>query len=1227
MYAEPGMKRHTVMRGNSWKYWIKSRYDNILTWANQVRILKQSFQQLAGIVGGTLINAFKPLIQALNSVMGKVIAFAETVTNALGSIFGWQFESGGTGGIADDFSGMAGDSGDIADNLDNAAGGAGGTADNLGDAAKNIEKMNKGIRKFDELINITMPETNEDSGNGGGGGGKKPSGGGSGTGSGAEGAKGSLVKTDTIFDKYKSDIDSLYELGKYIGDALSKAMESIDWDSVYEKARNFGKGLAEFLNGLISPRLFGNIGKTIAGSLNTALHFLDSFGETFDWKNFGKSIAAGINGFFKKFDFKLLGHTFNVWAKGLLDTMIEAVSGTRWDLIGRKIGEFFAEIDWKGILSRVGRLIWEAINAAISVFTGMFSVAPIETTIIAALAAIKITASTIVFFENLIKKVTELKIAFSNLTTFLGGLSATAGVVGAFTTAIGLLAAGFYSLEKNWNKKLADEFADWEIEIGSNADDLIKATQALEELSSAQSEFITAAQSEVAEIDALETAYFQLADQTTLTSTEQARLRDMAGELVDKIPLLSDVIDTQTGKYRGQKEEIEKLIEAKKEAMLQDAYADAIKEERKAWADANIELTKAQSNIKTVTDRKKELEKASRLFNESTRDENVILQENKAYLESLGINAENGRQAQQILAQETANCEKELEKYGTAIDDANEAIEGAESNIQLMNQAMDESKQKELEATQSSAVFQQALSDLKSGFEQAGIAITEDFAKNLTHANYDTSGLKDFMESLKSGSQADASQIQGLFESMSMEIPTSIIRNISSLEPSVQAQVVSMLVGMQSGVSMKKPELEQLFSSLGIDLPQGLINNLSGKGGDIQSRTIELLQKISDGEKLLEPSLKELFSNLGVDIPDSLTQELSFKKVDVQKKAIELISELGNGADFSSEAVKQRFKEIGVSLPEGIQEGVDSYDVEGIGTKMGQLLETAVRAVTETHSPSAVFARIGQDLVAGLKQGIETFWENLSSSFLTLIGNLTTNTQSKMDNLKTIMSGKWTNIKTDASQKWSEIKTTISSKWDEIKSKSSSAVTNIYTKINSGFSNALSTVRQKFDAIKNKIHSVMDNAASKVKSAIEKIKSAFNFSWSLPPLKLPHIDITGGFSLNPPSVPQFSLIWKKRGGFLPSSFGLIGAGENGVPEVLGSVGGKPAIAGGVEITGIRDAVYETANQEVALLKEQNRLLQAILEKEYGITKDDIGRAAQSYSRDYMRRTGRPAYDF
>lgn len=73
------------------------------------------------------------------------------------------------------------------------------------------------------------------------------------------------------------------------------------------------------------------VGETVAGALNTALHFLDSLRATFEWTEFGNSIAAGINGFFNTFDFLLLADTLNVWAHGLLDTLITFLDKTEWD--------------------------------------------------------------------------------------------------------------------------------------------------------------------------------------------------------------------------------------------------------------------------------------------------------------------------------------------------------------------------------------------------------------------------------------------------------------------------------------------------------------------------------------------------------------------------------------------------------------------------------------------------------------------------------------------------------------------------------------------------------------------------------------------------------------------------------------------------------------------------------------------------------------------------------
>lgn len=289
------------------------------SWANQIRILKQSFEQLGSVIGGALINAFKPFVKALNSVLLVVISFVTKVTNALGAIFGWKYEDSGAG-LADSFSDAAESAGDV--------------ADNTGQAAKNIDKMNKGVRQFDELKLITTNDGSGKKGSGGSGGGAS---------GGASGGK--LVKTDTIFKNYESDIKNLKQLGKYISDALSKAMESINWDKIYSKARNFGKGLADFLNGLINPRLFGNVGKTIAGALNTAIYATLSFGQTFDWSNFGKSLAEGINKFFKTFDFKALAEDINTWVQGVYKTIKTMIENIKWSDVWKGVKDFLSNID------------------------------------------------------------------------------------------------------------------------------------------------------------------------------------------------------------------------------------------------------------------------------------------------------------------------------------------------------------------------------------------------------------------------------------------------------------------------------------------------------------------------------------------------------------------------------------------------------------------------------------------------------------------------------------------------------------------------------------------------------------------------------------------------------------------------------------------------------------------------------------------------------------------
>ena len=112
--------------------------------------------------------------------------------------------------------------------------------------------------------------------------------------------------------------------------------------------------------------------------------------------------------------------------------------------------------------------------------------------------------------------------------------------------------------------------------------------------------------------------------------------------------------------------------------------------------------------------------------------------------------------------------------------------------------------------------------------------------------------------------------------------------------------------------------------------------------------------------------------------------------------------------------------------------------------------------------------------------------------------------------------------------------------------------------------------------------------------------------------------------LNLPGWP--SLKFFANGGY-PRTADLFWANENGVPELVGTMGGRTAVASGTEITGISDAIYGTGNVEIQLLQEQNRLLRQLLAKDTGISANDLFNSVRNSSKDYTARTGRPAFDF
>ena len=357
------------------------------TWANVVRTLKQQFQQLGGIIGGTLIRAIKPALIGLRNFMQQVLDFAKTVADALGAIFGWTIEITASGsGAADVYEGLA-------DSIDDAGSGAGDVGSGLGDgarAAKAIEKS-LSVLPFDELNQLAKANDPSGSGSGSGGSGGGGSGGsGGGGGMSGNGAQAALVRTDSVLEKITSNIDTLGKLGHYISDKLTEAMNSINWDAIYKKASNFGFGLADFLNSLITPDLFGALGRTIAGAINVAIEGIGGFVDNFNWGNLGISIGDSINNFFSTLHWKRAGLNVNKIRKGILKAIEKALDRVNWDEVGTDIATFLENIKIDEIANSLVIVLDKAVRAAIRILSAMWRRAPVETTLFLSFKLIKI---------------------------------------------------------------------------------------------------------------------------------------------------------------------------------------------------------------------------------------------------------------------------------------------------------------------------------------------------------------------------------------------------------------------------------------------------------------------------------------------------------------------------------------------------------------------------------------------------------------------------------------------------------------------------------------------------------------------------------------------------------------------------------------------------------------------------------------------------------------------
>lgn len=372
------------------------------------------------------------------------------------------------------------------------------------------------------------------------------------------------------------------------------------------------------------------------------------------------------------------------------------------------------------------------------------------------------------------------------------------------------------------------------------------------------------------------------------------------------------------------------------------------------------------------------------------------------------------------------------------------------------------------------------------------------------------------------------------------------------------------------------------------------LSGLMDENADIGQLTEDVLSSVAQVVENLKPKVEEFFNNL----PESIHNALE-PFPELQAAFDGIVSAVSTVSEAVSSIVSFAVENWGTLEPILVAVGIAVGVIAAAVTMYNAV--AAVKAVLDAAqvatlgalaaatwaalAPYLLIAAAIAALIAVIAICI-THWDEIKqkvSEVCAAIGNFVSSMVGKVKewfgNLKEGIQEKVDTIKENVSEKWSNIKETMvngiqaakeqtQQRLDDMKKayeENGGGIQGVVAGLGTGlkglfedtYNNLNTLTGGKLDEIKEKFSEKLGKAKDKVSEILEDIKGFFKFDWELPKLKMPHISITGSFSLSPPSAPKFSINWYAHGGVFdaPTLFGfgngsIGGLGEAGAEAIV-----------------------------------------------------------------------------